>query len=382
MTPRVPRPLAFAESVLGVGLLLLPPVALAGTGGGGDTWTAWALLGVFALCWCTALGLAGGSRAGAAALAGDRFGPPAGAAVTAMYLVGFLIGQAAIALAAGRFATAAYGAASWAPYAAGAAVLAAAALLAARGVAPGTAARRVRLAAVVVLTAGFWTWPGLLRGEVFDGAGQGALPLAFLLLFALVGMETAVPAAGARGRRRGLVPAVGGGVLIVSAGYLLALRPWVRDADPQPPPDAVAAVWGAAAAAVCLTYCLTNLRAAARFLDTLLATARPGRARPAEPARVALCVGLCLTVLGAAAAGSWGVGALLAGPAAMTWAIYTLVLAVATLPPAGVGPEALGALAALLVMTVAAGAALLLPLAVAGAAGWWVWTGRRAGMRG
>ncbi len=370
-----------AEGMLGIGLLLVPPLgaALAGPGGavGGTALAAWALVCVFSLSWCLVIGAAGGTeRSGPIAFVRERLGPRAATAGTAMYLGGFVVGQAAIALAAGAYAAhalarfAAAGPRSngvpFMAYPIGASVLLTAAVLAWRGVALSAHARRVRLIMVLALAWSCWLRPDLLTDVAGVGHSvQDVLQLGLLMLFAAVGMESAVPASAetTAPTRRMLIGAVAGGIAVVGAVYAVPLQPLpATDGPVSAGTEVTRALLGLLAAAVCGAYCLTNLRAAAGFLGELRAV----RSKVLEAERPATSVwwpaGAALLVLGLAAARGWDSGTLLTGPAVMTLAIYSTML-FAACGRQRPRPEALLAAVLLLAFAYAAGLTLLLPAA-------------------
>ncbi len=224
-----------------------------------------------------------------------------------------------------------------------------------------------------------WLRPDLLT----DVAGVGhsvpdVLRLGLLMLFAAVGMESAVPASpgasvadGTDGgttapTRRMLVGAVAGGIAVVGAVYAVPLQPLPSTDGPvSAGTEVTRALLGVLATGVCGAYCLTNLRAATGFLTALRTAGREHAEKPATS--VWWPAGAALTVLGVAAVDGWDSGTLLAGPAVMTLAIYaTMLLAACRAPEFGAArrrpwPEALSAGALLLAFGWAAGPALLLP---------------------
>ncbi|MFE2878658.1 hypothetical protein ACFXG6_31205 [Streptomyces roseus] len=305
-------------AVLGAGALLLP-AALAPQPG---PWTGVAVAGALA-GWCLLVAAAGGTQArGPVALVRERLGPAWGRAATALYFGGFAAGQAAVALGAAEFAL---GDSGWRAYAAAAGMLAGAAAYAwcvPRG--PSPAVRRLRTAAVLALAVAWRVLGGPLPGP---GAGEppggpaggwAALLVAVPLLFGWVGLEGAVPAAA---RRR----ALGGtllGIALVAALYSVLLGQ--PPAAPAPPPVATA-VLGLGSAALCWTYCRTNLQAAAARWTELTGRTRRGG-----------LVAAGLTALGVLALGraaGWDLPVLLIGPGAATAALFTLIAMAAVRRP-------------------------------------------------
>ncbi|MGD9485977.1 hypothetical protein WDH52_22480 [Streptomyces sp. TRM70308] len=289
--------------VLGAGTLLVP-AALVGAPG------AWGLsLAVAAglALWCLLVAAAGGTRpGGAAALAGARLGPGAARLVHALYFGGIAAGQAALVTAAGQFAADGR-AARWVAVG----VLGGAAVCVAAGWTPPPLARRLRLAAVVLLAGVLWLRPGALA---LDGAGAlGAPATAVVLLFAWVGLEGSVPAP-REGRAR-----LGGalaGLAAAAALYAVLLL-----APPAPADAGGSGPLGGVAALVLGVYCVTNLQAAGAHGARL-------RGTPRGAALAAVAVALAGTALAALA--DWTVPALLLAPGAATATLYA-VLATAAL---------------------------------------------------
>ncbi|MEV6727174.1 MULTISPECIES: hypothetical protein [unclassified Streptomyces] len=300
-------------AVLGAGALLLP-AALAPQPG---PWTGVAVAGVLA-GWCLLVAAAGGTAdSGPVAFVRDRLGPGPARAATALYFGGFATGQAGVALGAAGFAL---GDSGWRAYAAAVGVLCSAAAYAwyaPRGLSP--AGRRLRLAAVLALAVAWRVLGGPLPGPgTGDRSGWAALLVAVPLLFGWVGLEGAVPAAA---RRR----ALGGtllGIALAASLYSVLLGP--PPAASAPPPAAVAAL-GLGSAALCWTYCRTNLQAtAARWTELT------GRTRRGGVVAAAL-IALGVLVLGGAA--RWDLPVLLIGPGAATAALYTLIAVAAVRRP-------------------------------------------------
>ncbi|MBM9504111.1 hypothetical protein [Actinacidiphila acididurans] len=287
MTVPLREGLAVAEGVLGAGLLLMPPVA-AGLAGGAAPW-AWAFTLGTGTLFCLAIGALALSRTGPGSLAevtGRALGPRAEDAVTALYLAGFTVGQAAIALAAWRLAAAGLGtgtgqAAWWALL-----VPVLATGFAARGVLPPAGWRRARPAAAWLLAVVLCADPALLSAAgLVPGGGHRWWAAAFLLLFAGVGWErVARIAPGLAGLRRTAAAVLTGALLVTAACLVPAL--WLRAALPPSPgaPGPVTRTAAVAAALLLATYCATNIEAAGSFLLRL--RHRWGRgAAPAVAAR-------------------------------------------------------------------------------------------------
>ncbi|MGW0393165.1 hypothetical protein ACWDYJ_20155 [Streptomyces sp. NPDC003042] len=326
---RTDGPARTLGSVLGLGALVLP-AALAPAPA---PWAGPALAAVLA-GWCLLVAASGGTAAaGPVAFVRDRLGAAPARAVTALYFAGFATGQAAVALAAAEFALGDSGwnvsggdsgwnfgtDSGWNFGTGGVLTLAVALLVTAAAHAayrPGVlspAARRIRLGAVLALAAAWW-----LLGRPAE-TGPADWPPALLvvpLLFGWVGLEAAIPSL-----RRS--PARLGGTLLgiaLAAGiYGVLLRPggWL----PSPHP-AVLAVLGLASAAVCWTYCRTNLLSTGVRWGEL--TTRPRRTGVLPGTLLALATLLLGHLAG------WGTAALLVGPGTATAAIY-LFIAVAAL---------------------------------------------------
>ncbi|MFE6842275.1 hypothetical protein [Streptomyces sp. NPDC057686] len=300
-------------AVLGAGALLLP-AALAPQPG---PWTGVALAGVLA-AWCLLVAAGGGTAdSGPVAFVRDRLGPGPARAATALYFGGFATGQAGVALGAAGFAL---GDSGWRAYPVAAGVLCSAAAyawFAPRGLSP--AGRRLRLAAVLALAVAWRVLGGPLPGPgTGDRAGWAALLAAVPLLFGWVGLEGAVPAAA---RRR----ALGGtllGIALAAALYCVLLGP---PPAPSPPPPAAATALGLGSAALCWTYCRTNLQAtSARWTELTGRTRRGG------------VVAAALIALGALALGGaahWDLPVLLLGPGAATAVLYALIAVAAVRRP-------------------------------------------------
>ncbi|MFJ2824789.1 hypothetical protein ACIO7M_27265 [Streptomyces toxytricini] len=303
--------------VLGAGLLVLPGV-LGPVPARVVAAVAAALAG-----WCLLVAAAGGTdRRGPTAFVRDRLGPRAARAANALYFGGFATGQAAVALAAGGYAAAALapgGDSGWRAHLVAAAVLAAAACRAWLGPqGPSPAARRLRLAAVAAVAAAWWGFGGPFPGS--GATGWWAAAAAVPLLFGWVGLEGTVPSA-AR-------PRVLAGTLLglAAAGALYAVLAAPHDPSAPPPHPAAAAVLGAGAAALCWSYCRTNLQAAAARWTEL----GGGRSRRGG---VLAGAALALAFLAAGAAAHRPAAVLLAGPGAATAALYCLIAVAALRRP-------------------------------------------------
>ena len=319
--------LGLAASVLGAGMLISPSV-VAGVGGR-HALAAWVLHLVGGACFSCLIGLLAYTWTGAgsvAEVAGAVLGGWARQTVLVGYLVAFTIGQAAIATAAGAFASAA-GESTAVP--AAAVLLLTCTMLAATAVPFTARARRWRFALTAggALVVALHPQLAAASGLLSPHAGED-LPMALLVLFfAGVGWEAMTRTAPTLAGAGQVVRAVAVGAVLVAGGYLtLALSmpadgssgemiPWIRAAGPV-----IAVVLG--------LYCVTNIRSAASFL-TLLGGPR---------ARLAACiVGLSsLGVLMIAATTGWTVGDLLIGTGFAVWAVYCVaMLAVTRLARAG-----------------------------------------------
>jgi amino acid efflux transporter len=327
-----------ASAVLGAGTLLIPTAFV---GSGGAPLVSLVTAGCL-LCWCLLIAAAGGSTdGGSVEFVRARLGDRAATALVAMYFAGFVVGQAAIATAAGGFAAqaaaplSAAGSARCAALAAAAAaaVLVAAAVAAARGVTLPPTGQRLRLACALVLAGAAWLRPDLVASA--GGSATGALLVALPVLFAWVGLESSVPGLrcdGAGAGSGGNVAAALGAVVAVAALYATLLAPLpVAQSGPSTAVPVARAVFGVVAATVCGVYCLTNLRAMSTQVARLRGVWTPGDTA-VPSAGVAVAASAALAVLAVGTAAGLGVGALLLGPGAMTAAIY-LVMAAAALRP-------------------------------------------------
>ncbi|MGW5851109.1 hypothetical protein ACWFQ8_24715 [Streptomyces sp. NPDC055254] len=337
-------------AVLGLGALVLP-AALAPV----DPWTGTVLAGGLA-CWCLLVAASGGTaRAGPVAFVRDRLGPAPARAVTALYFGGFATGQAAVALAAAEFAlgrpgwgdrvggtdagggNSLFGDSGWGAFALAAAVLVTAAGHAAYAPHPlSPGARRLRLGAVLGLAAAWW----LLDRPAAAPSDWAPALLAVPLLFGWVGLESAVPAMRRTGGGRadpGSTPETGPdgaaspgqhlgatllGLALAAGLYGLLLRPVARLPAPHP---ALLVALGIASAAVCWTYCRTNLLATgARWAELTAAGRRAGILAGAAVALTALLLGRLA---------GWGTPVLLIGPGTATAAIYLFIAVAAVRRP-------------------------------------------------
>jgi amino acid efflux transporter len=318
MEPATRAGAELAGAVLGAGLLIAPPVVASVAGtlapaawlihlGAGAVFSA-----VLAVLACTATGA--GSIAD---VTGTVLGGWARRTVLWAYLGGFTVGQAAIALAAGGLIAAALGVPGHSGGASGLAlaILAAATAGAVAGVGLGHRARRWRL----VIT-GLLALVGCARPELFGAAAllsSSSHPrlaaAVFLLFFAGVGWEASARLAPGTGAP---LRTVAVGALLVTAVYMsLALLLSVRG----PGASATGPVIRAAAFAgglVLMSYCLTNIIGAARFVVALGGPDRPW-VRLAVGGTSMLTVALAFRV-------GWGVAALLTVPCLAAWIGYVL----------------------------------------------------------
>jgi len=238
--------------------------------------------------------------------------------VLATYLAGFVIGQGAIAVAAGGFLAYGLGQPEHA-YLLGALVLASATAASTGGVVLGDRGRRLRLAVTGAIALAccalpqVFTAPALLIPDPnwFGGA-------LFVVLFAGVGWESSARIAPGLADGRTVIRGVAMGAGLVLTGYLL-LVVVLSQRLPAARTDS-SAVRGLAvlAAAVLVVYCVTNIAAAARFMHAL---GGPG-------GRVARTgVGAAgVAVVAIAAMPGWTVTGLLAGPSLATWLSYLLAM--------------------------------------------------------
>jgi hypothetical protein len=322
--------LALASGVLGVGLIMSAPIT---AGLAGDIgWLAWlahlVIGGLFSFA-AGLLALSRGPVTGLADLVGSAWGSTGSRTVTALYLGGFIVGQAAIALTAGRLIGYTLGltgvSALSDEVAAG---IAASVVAIAAGLNLGRyrlpdVARQWRVPAALVLGLALSANPAALRGSLMLPAvgGTAFWPAVFLLLFAGVGWERSAALASSLRGARSLGVAVLVGWSMVSAAYLLvgAVADTVgRGSQPSWAPGLSRTVAGLAAILLA-SFCVTNLEAAAGFLSKVVSRI----ARPAGIGAVAMAVGV---ILACALVAGWQSYQLLAGPAVATLAIYLITL--------------------------------------------------------
>jgi amino acid efflux transporter len=318
---------SLAGGVLGAGLLLSAPVT-AGLAGR-LAWLAWLTQLIVGGAFCFAVGRLAryrGRAGGLADLVATTWGSAGGRLITALYLAGFITGQAAIALAAGDLIDYALGRPGTVTLAVGVAIgiVAVAAAVAAAGLRVPDPARRWRLWLALALGLALCADPILLHGSgLRPGTGQEFWPAVFLLLFAGVGWERSAALAVRLPGTRRLATAVLIGWVMVAAGYLLvgltAASAGLSGSSPWP--HGASALLAAAAAAALASFCATNVEAAAGFLGAL----SPGR--PGTLAGRAGSVGavVALILLSTVRTG-WQSWQLLAGPAAATLLIYCAAL--------------------------------------------------------
>lgn len=295
-----------SAGVLGAGLLLSAPIT---AGLAGElAWLAWVVHLVTGGLFCFGVGLlarTGGVRGG----------------FDGLYFLGFVFGQAAIALAGGQLV--AYGigrgGARGPELAVALGIIGIAALVAIAVRTVSDRLRSWRLGLTLVIGLAVCADPALMRGSDLLPAVDGPQfwPAVFLLLFAGVGWEQSARLAPALRDTRQLGLAVGCAVALTAAGYLLA--GWTASASSSAPwPSGFSAGLALCAAALLLSFCITNILAAAGFLRTFV--------RGGLPARVAAVAGTVAGILLAAYAFGARSYQLLAGPAVATWLIYTLTL--------------------------------------------------------
>jgi amino acid efflux transporter len=320
--------LLLASSVLGVGLLLSPPIT-AGLAGP-RSWLAWSVHLVTGGLFCLGLGLTArlsGSTGGVAGLVAAVWGEPGRRGVDALYLAGFVAGQAAIALAAGQFAAYAVGRADSTGLAFAVALatvaVAAAIAVAVHGVRASLRSWRVGLALLVGLALA--ADPVLLRGSGLLPVVEARQfwPAVFLLLFAGVGWEQSARLAHGLRDTRELGWAIGFGTVVISGGYLLVgtTASSAGLSGSARWPTVVSTSLASLVALLLASFCLTNIQTAAGFVRVVMPR------RPAGHAGRVVVVGTAvLMVLLAGARAGWQPHQLLAGPAVATWLIYVLVL--------------------------------------------------------
>lgn len=316
MRPAVGRGLGIAEGVLGAGLLVLPPVAAGVAGAGAPAaWVAQLLIGASVAALLGLLAARRGTPGGLPDLLGAVLGPAARRLVVAVYLVGFTVGQAALALVAGRLLYAALGRppTGAGPLLSGAAVLALG--VAGSRLTWSTAARRIRLAAVLAVALVGCGWPAMYAAAgllELPGGDRWAVAV-FLLFFASVGWESAGRSPGpGRVLPATAVALVAVGLAELTLAVLLDARAGVGDTD-----LILSLRVAAAAGSVTLAaYVSTNLAAVLRFGAELGAPTRGSTAVVAALAAAGAMVG--------ADALGWGVTALLLVPCLATWTAYLL----------------------------------------------------------
>jgi amino acid efflux transporter len=334
-----------AEGVFGAGLLLVPPM-VAGLAGAAAP-AAWLVHLAVGSAFSLALGLfahAGGVPRSIAQVTGAALGRRAGRTVLALYLTGFTVGQAAIALAAGGFAAVGAGSAGTrGAVVAGCLLLAAATAAAALGIRLTDRGRRLRLAVTAALAVYGCARPGwFAAAHLLPDRPHWFAWAVFLAFFAGVGWESSTRIAPGLASRRQVTRAVALGATLVGLGYVgLALLLRARSPTASMAPDGLDRVAALAAAAVLAGYCLTNLPAAGRFALALRPAAAGTPAGAVRPPVVPMVlvgtVGIGLVLLAATA--GWTPARLLVGPCLATWAGY--LLAMLGTARAGTGPERL-----------------------------------------
>ncbi|MEY9839845.1 amino acid:polyamine antiporter [Streptacidiphilus sp. EB103A] len=377
-----------AGGVLGAGMLVMPPVVAALAGGDSlPVWAAHILLGGSVSLLLSVLVRARLRPASLAGAVGALLGPWAERAVDGVFAVAFTAGQAAIAwFAATCLLTAADGTVPR-PGTAGlllALGMLAVAVVAALGplsLSPSVLRLRPWAAGALALLDAVWVWPaGPAVGPPTPLAVTGLSPggarwLAFAaLFFAGVGWEAVthvVPTAAAGARRTAAGVALG--TAAVAVVYLgLAEVEWLAARAPTAQGSAsVPLRWvlAGATAAVLTSYCLTNVRTAARIATRLRRTGpdragqdRAGQDRAGQDRRgpgkaVIGSVGAACCAFACAGARDGAVPLLLLGPAAAALTGYALA-AVAAVRRGG--PLLRGAAAAVLLVLVTT-AALAVP---------------------
>jgi amino acid efflux transporter len=312
--------LGLAGSVLGAGMLLVPPVT-AGLAGDGAP-AAWLITLLIGAGFSACLGLVARSvsdqRKSIFDVVGATLGDRARRVVLATYLAGFVIGQGAIAVAAGGFLAYALGLPGHA-YLLGMLVLALATAASAGGVVLGDRSRRLRLAMTGAIALACCAWPQVFTASALLVPDPtwfgGAL---FVVLFAGVGWESSARIAPGLTDGRTVLRGVMMGAGFVLTGYLL-LVVLLSQRISTAHADSSALRGLAALAAVVLTvYCLTNITAAARFVPAL-GGPDAGVARTGVGAASAAVVAI-------AAMPGWTVAGLLAGPSLATWLSYLLTM--------------------------------------------------------
>ena len=356
--------LTVASSILGAGALFLPTLA-AGQGGPAAVfaWGWQCALGVPLVATIGALARATG-EAGVAGFAAAALGPRWRRPVTACYLVGFLAGQAVIALVAGTYLAGATGGGRAAAYGLGALALAAAAVLAIAGAVPRGRARgliSVAVAALLVALLVRAAFAGISPARAADAGWQDVGRTTFLLFFAFVGWERAA---------RTRVPAVRS-VLLVALAYAgaaaVALAP-VRTSLTLVPflagdtASGAGLVTAGCCAAIAVALCSANLRTIAGLWSELRAVV--GSASAARSSALAAVAVAGLLALEYAV----GLGAMLRVPNATALFVYALAGAAGVLVLRGrARVVAATGLAGTVAVAPFAGWALLVPVAACAA---------------
>jgi hypothetical protein len=343
--------LNLSEAVLGSGMLLVLPIALSLAGRAAPaTWLVVLAGGATFSLTFAMLALVRTGAGSIADVSGAVLGRWARQTVLVVYIGGFTVGQAAIALGAGGFLAEAL-------HSPGRSVDAVALLVAATtgavaGVELGGRGRGWRLGVTGVLAALACAHPTLFVGagllQLARHRNVGAA--AFLLLFAGVGWEVSARLAPSLGSRGRVVWAVALGAGLVTAVYLpLALVLRARTNSGAGPAPRLVAL---AAAVVLGLYCLTGIRSAARMVSILGGPDRPW---------VSLAIGgASVGAVLAALAFDSGVAGLLVVPCLAAWIGYFLATA-AIIRGGSPGTRFVGAalLAGLSVLLLRAGTALV-----------------------
>lgn len=307
-----------SEAVLGSGMLLIPPIILGFAGSAAPAaWMAH-LTGGAALS--LLVGLVAYERKGAGSIAdlgGAILGRWAYYSISIAYLVGFTVGQAAIALAGGGFVAGSIGSSQRAAY--GAALLLAATAAAVAGVELGRRARRLRLGLTATLA-----MLAALRPEVLVSSGLlqpvrrrelGAAML--LLLFAGVGWESSGRRSADLTSRNQVITSVAIGAALVAVALLLPVLTLQKRAGAIANDDVLTRTVAAAAALVLWSYCVAGLAAAAAMITELGGSNRRWvRAAVGAASTAALLITLALGT---------GVVGLLLVPCLAAWVAYTLL---------------------------------------------------------
>ncbi|MGH3934302.1 MAG: hypothetical protein ACRDS1_04885 [Pseudonocardiaceae bacterium] len=312
--------LGLAGSVLGAGMLLVPPVT-AGLAGDRAP-AAWLITLVVGASFSACLGLVARSlpeeHTSIFDVVGATLGDWARRLVLATYLAGFVIGQGAIAVAAGHFLGYGLGLPEHA-YLLGALVLALATVASAGGVVLGGRVGRLRLAVTGAIALACCAWPQVFTASallVSDPQWFGGALL--VVLFAGVGWESSARIAPGLAGSRTVIRGVAMGAGLVLAGYLLLVVVLSQRLPVEGAGSSALRGLAVLAAVVLAGYCMTNITTAARFGHAL--------GGPGGPVTRAGVGAAGVAVVAIAALPGWTVAGLLVGPSLAAWLSYLLAM--------------------------------------------------------